>query len=492
MIGTTKELFFWLCDRLVEFGDNLQAVELSKTKPLLTLRFDKTKGQRRIKLSVPVPMEPAAWQRWGRQTTADWWAVSASGVKVFVGTDQVPGHLLVYAPYRVWQYVGPSPDPITTDIYHTSGDNRIYWISGGLRDWEPASTALHGSFAVVSSAPLSAEEQAEIRMLITVTRPGDWRLPSGTQASTSLTASMALNDSLPNGVARPQVEETATWLREVLPVYKVGAPSLEDVQLKLDLEKRLRIEEKVVGSVRPLAFTLEAIDDLVYPWPGLWLVSGSLEDFRTDLPVLLAWDATLFAVMAIARLHVDVKPGLCYGSPLSQSVLQMERRFSKRDVGLTEGAYCQVNPARIVGPAPVVATRLLQAATHELTHLVLRHMQTHSEIFVTRREQLFLTASELLPAVIDLVRRLGLDQRPSRIVPVAPVTLEHWLHETLLHVPMVPVYHLVRSWATVRNLTDGRAQRDIEDALAVLHDTGRYVWRSGDSCVVNLEASVQP
>lgn len=481
MIQTTKALFNTLCLVLADHPE-VCAVELAKTKPQMTLRLERAGTERRSKAVIPLAMDASDWQRWGRQATSEWWSVSCSELRVTVGVDVVPGQLLVYNPYRVWEDRG-------VEIYHHAGPNRIYWISEGLRDWEPISTALHGSYAVVSPTPLTELEKATYRDMITVTHPGTWRLPQATQDSTTLTANMVLSDCLPDGVARSMVDETANWLRTVLPAYKVGAPSMEDVRLKLELERRLRLEEKVVGSARPLAFTLQAIDDITFPWPGLWLVSGTHEDFRTDLPVLLAWDATLAAVSAIARLHVDVKPGLCYGSAFSQSILRSERRFSKRDVGATEGAYSQVNPARIVGPAPVVASRLLQAATHELSHLVLRQLQPHSEIFTARREQLFLTATDLLPVLIDLVQRLGLDQRPSRTVPVSPVTLDQWLHETLLDTPIVPVDHLVQSWAAVRNLTDGRAQRDVEDALAALVATGRFDWSSGNAYVVNVERS---
>lgn len=478
-IRSTQELFSTLCDLVAARGD-VVSVQIGR-EPKLTLRYQTPGPDGKRREVVDLDLESAAWTRWGRRAVADWWAVTLPAVQTTIGTqEKVEGLLLVWSHYKVWEGDGIS-------VYHHAGPNRIYWMWNGLREWESISTSLHGAYAVVADRDLSVLEKAWVRDLITVTRPGTWRLPIGTQDSTTLTGSMALNDCLAGGVARPLVDETATWLRNILPAYKVGAPSTEDVRLKLELESRLRVEEKVVGSVRPLAFTLQAIEDTKFPWPGLWLISGHTDDFRTDLPVLLAWDATLAAVSAIARLHVDVKPGLVYGQPLSQSLLKSERRFSKRDVGPTEGAYSQVNPARIVGPAPVVASRLLQAATHELSHLVLRQLQPHSEIFTSRREQFFLTASDLLPALIDLVQRLGLDQRPSRTVPVTPVTLDQWLHETLMDKPVASVAHLVQSWSAVRNLTEGRAQRDVEEALTALTLSGRVFWRSGEAFVTNPE-----
>lgn len=479
-IGSTTELFSTLCDVYNGRGRSALSVQIGR-EPKLTIRYDVPDLNGKRQSVIPIDMDRAAWTRWGRRVTADWWAVTAPAVKTTIGTQEtIEGHLLVWNPYKVWESEGIA-------IYHHAGPSRIYWMHHGLRSWEAISTVLGGSYAVVSDTPLTMLDQVWIRDMITVTRPGTWRLPAATQDSTTLTGATAINDCLPGGVASPMVDDTARWLRRILPSYKVGAPSIDDVRLKLDLERRLRIEDKVVGSARPLAFTLQAIEDTTFPWPGLWLVSGSLEDFRTDLPVLLAWDATLVAVAAATRLHVDVKPGLCYGGALSQSVLRSERRFSKRDVGATEGAYCQVNPTRIVGAAPVVATRLLQAATHELSHIVLRQLQPHSEIFAARREQLFLAASELLPALIELVQALGLDQRPSRAVPVAPVTLDQWLHENLIGVPAVSVPHLVQSWSAVRNLTEGRALRDVEDALTELAATGRYMWSSGDEFVINRD-----
>jgi hypothetical protein len=479
-IRNTSELFSALCDIYAGRGHDAVSVQIGR-EPKLTVRYSTPDLEGKRRSIKPIDIEPAAWTRWGRRATADWWAVTAPAVQTTIGTqEKVEGLLLVWSHYKVWEGDGIA-------IYHHAGPNRIYWMRHGLREWESISTSLHGAYAVVADRELSILEKSWVRDLITVTRPGTWRLPIGTQDSTTLTGTMALNDCLTDGVSRPLVDETATWLRQILPTYKVGAPSMEDVRLKLDLESRLRIEEKVVGSARPLAFTLQAIEGTTFPWPGLWLISGHADDFRTDFPVLLAWDATLTAVSAIARLHVDVKPGLVYGQVLSQSLLKSERRFSKRDVGPTEGAYSQVNPARIVGPAPVVASRLLQAASHELSHLVLHQLQPHSEIFTSRREQLFLNASDLVPALIDLVQRLGLDQRPSRTVPISPVTLDQWLHETLLDKPVASVSHLVQSWSAVRNLTEGRAQRDVEEALAALTETGRVFWRSGEAFVTNPE-----
>lgn len=477
-IESIPQLFSTLCDTYASKSD-IVAVDIGR-KPQLNIRYETAGPDRKSKTTINLDIDTADWQRWARRAAADWFAVTVPAVQTTLNKESVPGQLLVWSHYRVWQQND-------IEIYHHAGPNRIYWMSGGLRDWEPVSSVLGGSYAVVTSGPISVLEKAWIRDMITVTRPGTWRLPSGTQDSTALTGTMVISDCLHDGVARPLVEETAAWLRQILPSYKVGAPTLDDVRLKLDLERRLRIEDKVAGSNRPLAFTLQAIDDVTFHWPGLWLISGHTEDFRTDLPVLLAWDAILAATSAIARLHVDVKPGLCYGNTLSQTVLRSERRFSKRDVGPTEGAYCQVNPARMVGPAPVVASRLLHAATHELTHVVLRQLQPHSEIFTSRREQLFLTASELLPAIIDLVTRVGLHQRPSRVVPVAPVPLDQWLHETLLHAPVASVSHLIQSWAAVRNLTEGRAQRDVEEALESLAASGRIQWAPGDAFVVNQE-----
>lgn len=478
MIRTTNALFDALCLAYSGRAD-LVSADIAKTKPQITMRYSH-RGLTGKKAVLPVDMDPSDWVTWGRRAAADWLAVSAPEVKTMLGNEEVPGHLLVYSPYKVW-----SDDNI--EIYHHAGPSRIYWMCYGLREWQPISTVLHGSYAVVSKRALGILDKAWIRDMITVTRPGSWRLPPSSQDSSTLAGTMALNDCLPGGVARPLVDETAAWLRRVLPMYKVGAPTIEDVHLKLDLERRLRIEEKVVGSGRPLAFTMQAIDDTTFAWPGLWLISGGSDDFRADLAVLLAWDATLAVVAAVARLHVDVKPGLCYGSPMSQSLLRHERRFSKRDVGATEGAYSQVNPGRIVGPASVVACRLLQAASHELSHLGLHQLQPHSEIFTARREQLFLTASEVLPLLIDLVERLGLDQRPSRTTPVSPVSLEHWLHEALLNTPVTSFSQLVQSWAAVRNLTEGRAERDVEDALQQMSARGNVKWVPGDAYVTSSD-----
>jgi hypothetical protein len=439
-------------------------------KPSITVHCSRTVNDRRTKVTYEMGCSTDAWRHWLREAVVEWWTVSTPELPVLKDGHVVPGRLLVYDTNRVWQ-----EQDVT--VYHHAGVPRLYWMDpAGIYAWESISTIHGGSYAVVSSTILCEEDRAWLRGPLLVTHPGGWVLPPATHDSTSLTSQMAIADGLPEGVARPLVDRTAAWLRQVLPMYKVGAPSLEDVQLKLSLEKRLRIEEQVVGSVRPLAFTLQAIDDATFTWPGLWLHSGSTGDFRAELSALLAWDATLAAVAAVARLHVDVKPGLWFGTGISQTVHRLERRFSKRDVGPTTAAYSQINPTRLAGAAPVVACRLLQAATHELTHLNLHELQPHSEIFTARREQLFLTATELLPALIELVQSLGLDLRPARTLPVPPIVLDQWIHEALTTRRSVPIAQLAQAWSAVRNLTEGRADRDIRDAVAQLALSGRCTF----------------
>jgi hypothetical protein len=478
VIRSETELFEELCGLL--HGRDVARVELRVRTPSMVIR--PASGAKQY---VTIDMDDSAWQTWGRQATADWWALTLPAAKATVGEEEIAGQLLAWAPYRVWEQGG-------VEIYHHAGPSRIYWMSEGLREREMVSAALGGSYAVVSEAPLDPYDKAVIRHMITVTRPGDWKLPAATQDSTSMHSGLLLTDCLPTGALRPAVDAAAAWLRQVLPAHKVGAPSLDDVTNKLHLERRLRVAERVVGSARPLAFTMQAIPESTFPWPGLWLVSGLTGDFRTDLPVLLAWDSVLVAVAAATRLHVDVKPGLCYGPEFSQTVLLHERRFSKRDTGLTEAAYCQVNPDRITGPASIVASRLLQAATHELAHVVLRQLNAHSEVFAARREHLLLVASETLPQVTDLVAALGLHQRPLRTIPTAPVLLEDWLHENLLAQPASSVGQLVQAWASVRNLTEARAQRDVEEALTEAVKRGPFDWPGRGQYVVNRESSQRP
>lgn len=465
MLDTT----FQLLGSIRRAHPTITAVEVH-AKPSITVHCSRTVDDRRSKVSYDMQCRPAVWREWLREAVTEWWTVSTPEISVLKDGHTVPGRLLVYETHRLWQARDVA-------VYHHPGVSRLYWIdASGIYAWEAISTVHGGSYAVVSPEVLPEETRSWLRGAVLVTHPGDWALPPDSHASTSLTSQMAINDCVPGGVARPLVERTAAWLRAILPSYKVGAPSVEDVRLKLSLEKRLRVEDHVVGSVRPLAFTLEAVDDATFTWPGLWLHSGSVDDFRADLAVLLAWDATLAATAAVVRLHVDVKPGLWYGSGLSRTLHQFERRFSKRDVGFTTAAYSQINPARMVGAAPVMASRLLQAATHELAHLNLDELQPHGEIFAARREQLFLTAAELLPAIIELVQGLGLDLRPTRTIAIPPVILDQWLHETLLVRGVTPIEQLASAWAAVRNLTEGRADRDIRLAVEELRAAGRCLF----------------
>lgn len=450
-------------------------------------RIELTRDEAQIKYCVgdecfilDCNVSPGGWRSSGVNLAADWWTIVRPEVKVYLDGELVPSNLIVMQSNLVWSSEDDGPT-----IYAHDGPGRIYWIdAGGVYAVEAITGLLGSSYAVVSPAHLTDGAKAYYRELITVRRTWHWALPPHSHDSASLEGKLSITDSL--SVLRAHAGAAATWLRRVLPHYKVGAPSVDDVRAKLELESRLRVEESVTGSLRPLAFTLEAIEDATFAWPGLWMISGRAPDIRKDFAVLLAWDAVLAAVAAASRLHADYKPGLVYGPKLSQLVTRRERRFSKRDDGVVSSLYVQINPTRIAGDASVVAARLLQAATHELTHLWLGEYEPHSELFAFRREHLLSATLELMPHVVELVEKLGLHMRPGRPTPIPPVTLTQWLHEQLIRSETVTTRQLVAGWAAVRNLTEGRAQREVEDALEEATCCGFCFWQARDTTVKSL------
>lgn len=467
-----------------EEHQSLVSVALTK-KPQMTVRFrDKT---RRVINFDSTPGSPhltqREWDTWARDLIRTWWSVSFPAIPLVCQGAPVDGTLIEWLPYRVID----RPD---CQVYHTTGAPVIYWKTAtGIYDIGPISPFHRGSFLIHSEVPLSNQARAELQVEMLDTPTGVLRLPGDLQESSSRTGLLALEDSKAGGTMRPAVSATADWLRQVLPSYKVGAPAAEDVRMKLALENRLRIEEKVIGSSRPLAFTVEAIDDTTFQWPGLWLIVGQTEEFRPDFPTLLVWDAVLAALAAATRMHVDIKPGLLYGQDLSMTILRNERRFSKRDVGETEGTYCLVNPTKLAGSSQVIAARLLQAASHELAHVVTRTLRSHPEVTVARRENLLLSGSELLPAISQLIELVGLHHRPTRPIPVGSVSMTDWLTDALHRRDVTPVSVLVKGWAAIRNLTEGRAHRDVEESLA---DLPQYLYRVEEGYVYNLAMSYAP
>lgn len=433
------------CSVLYQCVPQAERVEIDSTSLQVTAH-DGT-----VQVSRPIEVATAAH-------VARWWAIMRPEADITLDGEPVPANLLLLQKNRIWV-----DDEV--EVYQHDGPSVLYWISivNGLYATEALPTSVAGTFAICTDERLSLEQRAEYREAITTYRPSTWRLPPQTQDSSSLDGKLAIADCRTS--YRPVVTVAAEWVRTILPQHRCGVSSPTDVALKLDIERRLRVEEGVTGSLRPLALTLEAVEDVTFAWPGLWLISGTAKDFRADLPVLLAWDAVLYAVAAITKLHVEFKPGLVYGSTISQIVPRQERRFSKREAWIVDAMYLQLNPTRMVGSAPVVAARLIQAASHELTHLSIAETVEHSEAFVARREHVLSSALELMPAVEQLVTAMSLDARPSKVLPIPPITMAHWLEEQLGRRRHRPVAQLERSWSAVRNLTNGRAATDVRTAL---------------------------
>lgn len=400
------------------------------------------------------------WVRWARVTAATWWAVSEPLVQTTLGEQPFTVPLINHTMQKVW-------GDETATIFARPGQGMLYWLCEGMQDYEAIPAVSGMDYAVASVAPLSPVEEVRLREMILWKHPGVWRLPDNTDTSTTMMARLALEEAT-GGVLLPLVETVAGWLRETLPDLKIGTPSIDDVRQKLRLERRLRVESGVVGSPRPLAFTLEALEEPITPWPGLWYASGDMSDVRPHFPILLMWDAVLHAVNAAARTHAEAKPGLCGGDLFSRTVVVRERRFSKREVTTTDAAYCQVNPVALLEGASspaVLAARLLQLATHEISHLVSGATEQHGEMWVRRREQILFLSQTLTKAVQTLVTRVGILGSATGLSAIPFTPISAWLHDTLVRQPLVTVEQLIQAWRAVRYLTEGKAERDVVTEL---------------------------
>lgn len=460
-----------LCQQLCRMRSDMTApvrrVIVDIDHPTITIETDIPE---RVHLDFP----HVEWVRWARATTAIWWAVSEPLVHTQVGQEPFTVGLINHSMQKVWEGEDAT-------IYGRPGQGFLYWMCEGLQDWEAISASSGMDYAVVSVEPLSPAEEVRLREYVLWKHPGQWKLPDGTEPSTTMTSRLALEEAVA-GALRPLVETVALWLRETLPELKIGAPTVDDVRQKLRLERRLRVESGVVGSTRPLAFTLEALEEPVSAWPGLWYAAAETGDVRSQFPILLMWDAVLQTVNAIARTHVEAKPGLCGGDVLSRSLIVRERRFSKREVAVTDAAYCQVNPQALLEGAstpPVLAARLLQLASHEISHLVSGATEHHGEMWARRREQILFSAQGLTAAVQELVKRVGILGSATSLtaVPYTPIAL--WLHDTLVRQPVVTMEQLVQAWRAVRFLTEGKAERDLVTELERCEQDGTAYRHQG-------------
>lgn len=456
-----------LCRMRSEMAAPVRRVTIDEMHPVITIESDAIEV---VRLDLP----SVEWVRWARMTVATWWAVSEPLVQTVLGTEPITVPLVNHLSQRVWEGEEAS-------IYARPGQGFVYWMCEGLQDWEAIPTTSGMDYAVVSVEPLTPSEEVRLREYILWKRPGLWKLPDGTEASTTMTSRLALEEAV-SGALRPLVETVGTWLRETLPDLKIGAPTVDDVRQKLRLERRLRVESGVVGSSRPLAFTLEALEEPASPWPGLWYAAGEIGDVRSQFPVLLMWDAVLQTVNAAARTHVEAKPGLCAGDVMSRTLIVRERRFSKREVAITDAAYCQVNPQSLLEGAstpPVLAARLLQLASHEIGHLVSGATEQHGEMWTRRREQILFSAQALTAAVQELVKRVGILGSANTLttVPYTPISL--WLHDTLVRQPVATMEQLVQAWRAVRFLTEGKAERDLVTELERCEEEGTAYRQQG-------------
>jgi hypothetical protein len=431
-----------------------------------------------------LPVSLADWETWGRECFREWWAVSARGIMASLDGEPIPVSLLTHPSYMVGDQTGTSP------VYLKAGGAPVIYFADddGVETCQYLPPVVGGS--VYYRDVEGSDDYLRMAMRHELLDRKSAAFDSGYlhQGSTNRT-SQVLVEEIRRGIHTDMIRMQAQALRRALPALKAGVPAVADVRSKLEMEAKLRQEDGVTGSLRPLAFTLEALEGGVpedVRYPGLWLVSTEDRrefDVRGVFKTLLLWDSVLYLLAAACRFHGEFKPGVVTGREGSRTVYLPERRYSKRDSGDVDAAYLQLNPGRVAGNVDAVAARLLQLATHELAHLANYSNVGHTESFVHRREAFFNAAADQFSTVRELVALTGVDDQRYKPVAERPLSPEQFLAEEMTYRQGALVEFLVNRWAAIRNITLNKAEGEILLELRRQEALGR-LWMTHEDRLV--------
>lgn len=413
------------------------------------------------------------WFLWGANVAKDWWALSMSydsGAQI--EGEVIEPNLLTHSSSLIWE----SPE---VSIYLRPGPPIIYWgDSKGMESTEYISPAAGGTVYVKFSGASSPERKSLALIELAKRRRSEFD-SSLIQKGSQDRNSVLLLQEITDGVHTSLIQLFAQTLRKSLPILKAGVPSIRDVRSKLEMETKLRVEEGVTGSLRALAFTLEALEgapDTSYP--GLWRITSEFEeefDIRAAFKLLLLWDSALYAVAAAVKFHGEFKSGLVHGKETSRTTYVDERRYSKRDAGDVESAYVQINPTRIVGNADAVVCRIINIATHELAHLATYTNIGHPESFQVKRENYLNLAADHYHVIKELVNLAGVDDTRFRPTAERPMSLEQLIaEEVALH--GVDDTYLAHRWSSFRNISLNKALNEVRSEARKQEVLGRIEY----------------
>ena len=452
------------------------------------------KAGARVEVTVPgrkareehtIPVMWEDWDRWARDSSREWWSLSAAGMTVLLDGEPVPPAFITHRSYQLWADVDES-----TAVHLKAGSPPVLYEASddGLEHVRYLPTPVGGTAYVRDSSGTEGPRRALLHHQLVDRRTAEFDGQLHYHPSTSRTGHLLIEE-VQRGVHHDLLEGLGRVLRQRLPALKVGVPSVKDVRSKLAMESKLRVDQQVTGSLRPLVFTLEALEGSASPgeYPGLWASTSDTAtaiDVRSHFQTMLLWDSALHVLAAACRFHGEFKSGVTLGGESSRTVFVTERRYSKRDSGEVESVYLQVNPTRIAGNAHEVAVRILQWATHELAHAATYGNIRHPEIFTTRREQFLTAGAVAFPILVMLAEVAGAEGSRHKPVAERPYTTEQFLADEMLAAPQgALVEFLALRWAAIRNISLAKADAEVTAELSQQVLAGRATFLYGDSVV---------
>ena len=418
--------------------------------------------------SEELPVSVQDWKEWASTWTAAWWSHS-SGITALVDGKKIQFDLGAESAYLKF-----SRDGLNVFVKDGGPALAVTIVRGNPIKTDLISSGPGGSVKLVFDSRFR-ERDAVVQLQALEERRTSEFDTLEEEDSNSLHSNF-LMEELVRGSREADLLLFTDFLRSNLPRFKIGVPQISDVVEKLKMELNLRRSEDETGSIRPLAFTLEAIQMLTEApkISGLWLISSQeAKDVRTYIHQLLLWDTVLYFVAAALKVHGEFKSGFVFSDVSSFSTIRKELRYTHRGPSEVESVYIQVNPYFLVGSPEAVTFRLLQLASHELAHLSTFTNVAHPDYFVVKRESYQFLIADYFPMLRDLVSQLGFEEEWRASVERA-ITPEKFVIEEVARRPLgSSTGMMIRRWAILRNMSRNKAEKDISAELIRQEKLGR-------------------
>ncbi len=477
--ATKAKLIKWLRKNVFELTEVDREVEFC-TNGSEVVMFVNSQG-------FLLDINPDEWNAWGANVTREWWSVSAPYTsKAVIDGEEVQSSFL----RSDFNLISSDSEQA---LYLKAGGPPLTYVTDnhGLLSVDFSNPIIGGTCCVSVSSSVTAKNILDNRIELETLRT---KYPKSSHQDSRTRYGQLLIEEVKQGIYKDTLNNFSSLIRSFLPQLKAGVPSVRDVKSKMELEVKLRREEAVTGSLRPLALTLEALegeDENDTNYPGLWLLSSDSFkeecDIRSHFNQLLLWDSVLYILASAVKFHGEFKSGILLGDikEPSRTVYLDERRYSKKNSGEVISHYVQLSPTRIFGNSSAIAMRLIQLGTHELAHLTCYSNIEHGESFVAKRESYLNLAAGVFNMILTLVENAGISQQKLKIMSEKTIALEQVLAEELSH-KAVSFDFLVKKWAAIKNISVNKAEEEVRQELANQESMARLDFSEKTGIIVAI------